>query len=300
MYFQTQELTGSRFMKVLDVAFGPAIIANLSLNIAAGTVLCAPETNSIIQTTALSYLQSVNDTENGLTFVGPEGTLNFLPRTYPQTNATSETSQATFGDNAATAQHYMPHLQIIEDNTDLYTDVQVMIGTGASSQTASGTPTGTTTPQLEEAQSSASVVGALSPRVLQRSGTLFANQLDAQTLAKFLLARYDAPVPRVGSMVMNNADDANLDTMLGLDLWDRLTVQRQGPGESPFNQDSLMIQVQQELTAPTQEWKTTFVTSPYELIYSGGGFPQLATVGAAAYAASVVVAGILNAQAIVA
>jgi len=285
-YFQNVETTDQRLLKVLDVALGPAVVANLTLDFDAGTQLCAPETNPTIQTQGLSYAQSVSDTEAGLLHVGGDGAIHFWNRRHPTTGSRSTTSQGIVGDNLSTATyHYLADLQIVRQNRNLFTDIQAMISTGASSATAAGTPTATTPPQLQEAINTAAQ-GPIGPRVLQRSGLLYASEQGAADLATLYELRYSVPVDEVAVMSLSSlaANQVNLPIMLGSKLWDRLTVQRQGPGESGFSGDQLAIKIDHQMDIDTTEWKTTFALSPYELIPAQA---DVANVAATAYNAHV-------------
>ena len=122
------ELLGnvSRLDIVMNVALLPLTMLNTPYPFR--TPLYA-ETNTLTTTSALNYVQTMTETEPGLIFQGPDGTLQAYSRQYWYLNPTSTTSQAIFSDSANSPYFYDgPSLQIEQDDLDLWTDIQVESG----------------------------------------------------------------------------------------------------------------------------------------------------------------------------
>lgn len=267
--FQHVETTASRCNDALLIGLGQTAYNNIP-NAVMGNSLCFAEVNQTIQTTALSYIGQVAETENGFFFQNAGASVVQLPINWVQTNPTSVTPQAVFADNTSTIYHYgADNFQFPLDDDDLYSTIQIMQSTGTTSITDTGTPT-----ELNDLgqfievtnASSASVFG---PRTLQQSGILLENQSDMYFLANLLLARYAFPIPRVQSVQLSSVVANNLSQMLGRQLWDQVTVQRQGPGETSFSQNSVIEQITHKIDVTKPLWTTVFCLSPFELIYPG-------------------------------
>ena len=268
-YFQRVELSGTRLQECLEVALGATAYANLSANIEPGTVYVLAESFWLLQTTALSYIQSVVDTEWGLFFQGPDGTVHFYERDYPYITSTSITSQAVLGDNTGTSYNYIASgLGIGTVSQEVIPDVQVMITTGATLVTETATSTALVPPSLSEAINSAAVT-AYGPRVYQQSGNISASAASAQTLANLIVSIMGTPPPqraRPKKISLPSTHAANLPVMLGTTLWERVTVQRQDLGSTQFDQDSLIEQINQEWDATKQVLTTSYNSNPYLLL----------------------------------
>jgi hypothetical protein len=285
--FQHIHTTTDRTNDALLIGLGQTAYNNIP-NDVMGNSLCFPEVNQTIQTTALSYIGQVAETENGFFFQNPNATITQLPINWVQTNPSSEISQGLFADNTSTVFHYgVENFQFPLDNEDLYSSIQIMQSTGTTSITDTGTPT-----QLNNLgqfievtnNTSASTFG---PNTLQQSGILLENQSDMYFLANLLLARYAFPIPRVQSIQLSSANANNLPQMLGRQLWDKVTVQRQGPGETSFSQECVVEQITHKIDVTVPVWTTTFALSPFELIYINNGYGSVAGVAAAALGATV-------------
>lgn len=246
-YFQNVEYTGQRIAKALIVA-GYGVYPQ---NLATGSVLCAPETASMTQTLCGDYCLEANDTENGLFYQDPSGTIQFKDRHYPQINSTSTASQATIGDNPSAPYHYdVTGLTIPQDALDLWPDVQTQRNNGVIQQVIN-----------------AAAAAASGWRTLQRTGLLMNADPDALYLAQWLSYLYATPQIRVSSVLLSSlsAQGANLPIMLGLLLWESIIMQRQGSGESPFSQMNVIEGTAHNVDFAQGTWKTTWQLSPFEV-----------------------------------
>jgi hypothetical protein len=246
-YFQNVEYTGQRIAKALIVAgFG-----SFPQNLATGSVLCQPETSSMTQTLCGDYCLGANDTENGLFYQDASGTVQFKDRHYPQTNPTTTTSQATLGDNTGTQFHYdVTGLTIPQDDLDLWPDVQTQRNNGV----------------LQEVLNAASAK-LYGYRTLQRTGLLMDSDNDALYLGQWLSYLYNSPLIRASAVLLSSLANggANLPIMLGANLWDCFTLQRQGQGESQLHELNVLEGFTEVFDAAAGTLKTTWQLSPFEV-----------------------------------
>jgi hypothetical protein len=288
--FQHIHTTTDRTQDCLDIALGATAYNNIPQNIQ-GQSLCFAEPNQLIQTTALSYIAQVAASENGYFFQGPDGTITQYPINYVQTNPTSTTPQGVYTDNPTSPFHYMAQsFQFPQNDEDLYSTIQIMQSTGANPTTDTGAPVQLAAlGQFIEVVNNTSAA-AFGSRTLQQSGILLNSQSDITFLANLLLARYQYPIPQVSSVMLSSADISNLPQILGRRLWDRVTIERAGPGEIPFVQDSVIEQITHSIDVTTPSWSTTFTTSPYELIFVGSGYASnTPAVSATAYQPTILI-----------
>lgn len=131
------DTTAGRLNKVLAVAGLPS---NILVSPYPWKTLLYAETNPVTTTSALNYIQTTTETEPGLIYQGPDGYIYALNRQYQYLNSTSTTSQGEFGDAASVQYHYNgPALQIVQDDLDLFNDIQVQSGRGAGTGFSSTT-----------------------------------------------------------------------------------------------------------------------------------------------------------------
>lgn len=255
---QNQEFTGQRIAAALKVAG----YSSFPQSLATGTVVCAAETASTVQTTLLDYILAAVDTENGLYHQDAAGTLHFFDRNYCQNNSSSITSQGTFGDNAAAPYHYNSiGFQLLADDLDIWPDVQCQRNNGL----------------VQEVTNAASVT-TYGFSSLQRTGLLAEFDLDVNDLAQALLLVYGGNAQlRVQAMVLGAevAQGANIPQMLARILYDRVTVQRAGNDSTMFQQDSVVECISHDFVAELSQRRTTFALSPFELASVPPGYHLL-------------------------
>ena len=267
MWFQSEEYGASvggtsagRFNKVMGVAgLDPSVMLNVPYPF---KTLNYAETGVVTTTSALNYMQTVAFSEPGLIFQSPDGMLAAYNRQYQYRNPTSVTSQATFADAASVSYHYDgTSLAISQDDIDTWNDIQSQSGRSGSILQVWGPV------QSSVAAQSASVYGA---RTLQGLTSLLQEyDSDALALAQNYLAWYSNPIPRVNQMVVNSYTNGgvNLPKMLGLGIYDRITVVYYGQTpNSPFQQDSLIEQISHDVTMEGPSWNTKWGLSPYEIL----------------------------------
>jgi hypothetical protein len=269
-YLQIDQTTGLRIAAAMTVAG----FATIPQNLAAGTMPCAPETSAGVQTTSgavpvgqqLSttpletaitqtllgdYIMTANDTENGFLYQDQSGVIQFKDRHYPQLNATTTTSQATSGDNAAATYHYdVTGFAWPQDDQDLWPIAQVQRNNG-----------------LIAVSADSGAVTAFGPVTYELSGLLFDQDFYSAALAQWITYLYAWPLPRVSGVTLSSKTNAGVDLpiMLGLNLWDSITLQRQGPGETQVSTMMVIESIAHTWDATKPEWTTTLVLSPFEV-----------------------------------
>ena len=268
MWFQIPEYGASvgaepagRFNKVLSVTGLPPETI-LDVPYAFKTELYG-ETNVVTTTSALNYMQTLSETEPGLIFQKPNGFVTAYNRQYQYNNATSTTSQVTIADAASVSVHYEgPSLQIVNDDLDIWNDIQVQSGRPGSILQVWG-PVSSPTAAISETQ--------YGGRTLQGLTSLqFERDPDALAVAQNYGAWYNNPVQRVTQITLNSTGGGGsaIPVMIDRGLYDCITVQYNGqsPG-TPFEQESLIEQITHTIVIDGGPlWSTKYALSPYELI----------------------------------
>lgn len=229
------------------------------------------EQNVVTTTSHLNYLQTTTETEPGIIFQGTDGYIYAYNRQYQYLNPTSASTTFIYGDNPWASYRYDGvQLQIVQDDLDLWNDVQAQSGRPAD------TTTNTSPGVLQEwgpyqsaaASLSAQLYGA---RTMQGLTSLQQqNDTDVLALAQQYLAWYNLPLRRVQQLVQSSAGNngANIVPILSAGLIDRVTVQYQGQTPGPvFTQDSVIESIQHTITIDNgPDWTTTWALSPYEIL----------------------------------
>lgn len=275
MWLQSAELgaaaTGgtstNRLAKLLSIIGLPTSMLNVPYPFR--TYLYA-ETDVVTTTSGLNYLQTMTETEPGLVYQAPNGAINAYSRQYQYLNATSTTSQGTFGDSTSAAYHYEgPSFVLAQDDLDIFNDIQVQSGNTSSggSITEVGQLQEWGPDQSTSMATSASIYGA---RTLQGLTSLqFENDSDVLAVAQNYAQWYGYPIIRVQAITCNSFANggANLPQMLARNLYDCITVQYEGQVVGPqFSQEALIESVTDDVNLANPSWQTTWALSPYELL----------------------------------
>lgn len=170
---------------------------------------------------AMSALQSVVETENGIHFVARDGTLTFNSR---GARYNSTTPLYIFGERADLGEYAYEELTLDYDPTHLANLVQV---------------TQSSTSQVFTAADKASQT-AYFPRNMTR--TLNASSgLECQDAANYLLSRYKQPVTRITSLKLHPGANASLwPVCLSLELGTRIRVMRRPFGAPAIQLDAFV------------------------------------------------------------
>ncbi len=247
--FASPQYSGQRIAAILAAVGWPTFLENL----ATGISQVQAATGTLTQTQALSYIQTIEATEQGLFFVDESGRGTFRDRHYVVSAPAALVSNATLSNNPALAGAYRYLIGSMvpgEDALDLWTDVQ------GSRQNGN--------PQQAFNQANATKYGWRS--LTGFTGMLQESDTEVLALCQWLLAHYDAPLTRVRSIAMDNTygQGANLPAMLGRTFLDRVTVDwlPMDGTATHFTQDSLIESIQHEVTQGY--WRTTWGLSPAE------------------------------------
>ena len=223
-------------------------------------------TTPVTNTTALSVIQTINDTEIGIFYQDGSGNFNFDTRQYLYRDAgnTAPTGGFKFVDDSTSgASNYdAGTLQITRDDADVWTTVIV-------------------TPQNGTPQTYENVAGedSYGYSTLTKSTTDVSVQ-DALQEANYLGGIYQSPLPRVGMVELRSETNngGNLATMLSSDLQKRVTFHRQGPGAVAFATDMVIEQINHSFTADPGSWHTDYVLDPYSIRFSTQASPLYFTI----------------------
>lgn len=233
------DLAGARVSRVLDraeVGF-PSDLRS----IATGDTTMGPTT---FGTNAATYLQLVAKSEGGALYVSKTGVLTFEARsTGPGTN------KCTFSDDGDAAN--VPYLTIDQDmGVDLLYNQVKTSGTSGS----------------EQVVSDADSINAYQVRTLDRTGQLALNDSDMLGQANYLLGRFKVPELRLRQVVVraDSLATARQVELLGLELTDRVTVERTPPGggtPSMISQAALVDGIDWSITDGGTSWLATVTMS---------------------------------------
>jgi len=225
--------------------------------------------------TALDLILQVCDTDIGSFYQEPDGTFSYYNQLYYGNWAwTSSTSKGTWtlnntyapAPNAAhtwadtgvsgTVPYHGQSLQVLRDDTDLWTSVKV-------------TPQAGTTQVFENL--------AAEPRwgytTLGKSSTLHTTLDDALSTATYLGFLYQAPKPRIGYVELRaeTANGAYIPSLIGSELGDIVNFQRNPSGASAggsINSNFIIESISHDFQADPGQWHTSFVLDPYPVAAS--------------------------------
>jgi hypothetical protein len=188
--------------------------------------------STLVNTTALEHLQAVARSENGLFFVGKDGSAVFRQRQFA-----APSSMATFGDSAPD----LPYSDLVFEEAPIWNEIR-LTGTGA-----------------EQVQTDATSQAAYFRRSNVQSGYLQASDSDLAALAGWQLTRFKDPTYRVSSMVVQPQKSPAVlwPQVLGREIGDCITIKRQPPGAAGIiTQVSVIEGIEHEVTPET--WTTRF------------------------------------------
>ena len=242
-----------QIMKIVGVVSTSGTKTTAPLNLASGYTYCADETGSVIGQTALDYALQIADTEAGFLYQDPTGTIQFRNRFYPQENAGTG---LTLSDGATADGRYMLGVDVVLDDLDTWNIAQMTSPDGSVVEVTADTS-----------------VALYGPRTFTLS-SVWANTKNAITaLGQMITTRFATPKTRVTRIVLENTytdpagNLANIPIMLGLDLWDSLTLVRSGSASTALSASVVVEHIEHTYDAETASWQTAFTLSPYEMNY---------------------------------
>lgn len=226
------ETTAARFTRVMGFTNLPAALYQTAIN-PKGNISQIGTTSKIVD-----ELKITADTEGGFIFATKAGVLKFTDRNYPWTNSTSANSQATFADTGAVGTlKYGTEIDYQWDAEQLRNQVSITF-------TGDGTTTSTNA-------AIAAAYGGQSATINSYA------QLpsDAVSLATFELGTGGTLVPRVSPIeIGNNTADTAWQTILGLELLDRITLTTTPSTGSAISNVMLINGIEHDITP--ERWYT--------------------------------------------
>lgn len=235
-----QQLTGARINAILDRIGWPAAARAIDT----GVQTVAKET--VTGQNALSYLQLIADSDNGLFFIDGAGNAVFHDGAHRATAARSIAPQAVFGDGGPGTSElpYVGSPGFLKPADQIWNQVTVSYGLKDQTVTVSDY-----------------VSQRRGLRALPTRETRLVNATAALALANTLLARFKDPPERFTSVTIDPRRFPGLwAAALGLEVGDRVTVKRgPAPGGAVVSKDCWIESVAHsiQLDSP-QSWSTTF------------------------------------------
>lgn len=203
-----------------------------------------------------SPLAAVNDvatTENGLAFINQAGQLTFLGRGTLQT-VPYNTSQGTFGDNAAEIAYPMGDGKLTVDDQDLWTQFQVQKHGGA----------------LFTARAPQATINRFyTVRQPATVNTLTSSDFEAPQLANWLLNQSSVPAPRVDTINMKGTA-GNLASILAPDLGALVTYKGRPAGVGTVSQAARILGMKESADMKERIWHTSwllFAREPQAMVW---------------------------------
>jgi len=202
------DAVGTRVGEVLDIVGWPS--ADRDVDTGTTNITTASPRSA----TAVSYLQTLEATEQGLLFVAGDGDITFIDREALNTAARHTTSQTTFSDDGSNARYFDASLSFEYDDDQLRNEV-VVSGDGIETQRATDATSATTYGKRSESIT-----------------TFIPDHRVARSLAEYrVLVRKD-PVTRPSAFTVKpERDHAGIyPVLLDLEIGDRITVERTPQG----------------------------------------------------------------------
>ncbi len=228
------DATGVRVGRILDNAQWPSSLRTIDT----GYSTCQATSGADPAGFALPMLNDVLATELGLLAVDGSGNVVFYDRLHPYLNSRSQTVQATVSDANDVD---MLALQVSRDRSLVFTQARITRNGGTEQvygDTAAQTKYGVRT------------YGG-------QAGTLLRTDVDAASLATWIVGRFKTPVDRIRSVVIDGATQAQWATLLPLTFLDRMRAIRDY-GPNTIDVQVVIIGMEQDITQDS--WLFTYNT----------------------------------------
>ena len=244
----TGEASGTRVKRILDAAKWPGAGLSTSADRDLDTGSSTLGAYELAGGTALDYLQTLFDTEQGQMYMGIDGALStdsVFKFVWRQRHATitatrSNTSQATFTDSGTLK---YADLELSYDETKVFNESRVTRSGGA-----------------EQTAADKASQDNYFRRTYEKSSLLYATDAESFDHATWAINRYSDPLTRVESITIKpQRDPANLwPQVLGREIGDRVTVTR-----SAISKAVIIEGISHDYDG--EEWTTVFRCSPADL-----------------------------------
>ena len=225
--------------------------------------------------TALDLILQICDTDIGSFYQEPNGTFSYYNQLYygtwswnstTSTGTWSPTSYSPTGDHvwtddeSSTYHYYGPTLQVVRDDVDTWTTVNVSPQSG--------------TQQIYENTANESRWGY---STLTKSGTVHTTLSLALSTANFLGNLFKTPLPRVGNVELRSETNngQNMTALLNTEFGDVVTFKRNSPNSStsgtyPSQQglistNMVVESISHDFQAEPGFWHASFILDPYPI-----------------------------------
>jgi hypothetical protein len=246
--------SGSRIAKVLTFQGIPASLQNIAQGISNVQAPTAPN----LTTPALSYIQTVEKTEQGFFYIDETGLYTYRDRHYILANTAATVSNGTFGPGFA--YQYLPGIVPAMDALDLWNSAPASAAQNATVGVLGTIWDYTDLPSIRY-HGKRTLTGY--------TGMLQTSDLESAGLSQYLVSKYKVPYARVRSIKLSSVTSSGqtLPQQLGRKLLDRISIIWKPIDPTPtntgnFNQDSLIESIQHDF-APDM-WNTTWMLSPVD------------------------------------
>lgn len=201
-----------------------------------------------------SAITNIAQTEQALLYVDRNGYLVYRIRQA----ATNQGIQAVLGENTATGElPYRVTLELDYDPQYINNDVQVT-HVGIGQVQTSIFATGSVNISLKNVAS----INLFGDHSLQVN-SYFANVIESINLANYLLSQYSTPIMRVAQVeLIPGANPAQFATVLGLDIGDRITLNRRPIGAPPISLSVMIIGIHHDVEWKSGKWTTKLDLMP--------------------------------------
>lgn len=244
---QPQETIASRVGEILT-------IANIGSSYNGSQTIVAADS---IQSTALSYLQQLEQTEAGSMFMDESGLLRFEERHYRSKNKL--TVQATFGDGDSSSELPYTVLEPVFNDTQLIND-QIVTASKAINPLAAPA----------EYSDTASMLAYGPSAVATPLDMLVADSNEAADMAWWRVQRFKTPALRFDSLTFMPAASATLlwPQALGRVMGDLIECIRRPPSGNVIDQDCHIDAIEHTWDGNSMIWTTRWGLSPKAAVYS--------------------------------
>lgn len=243
-YNVNSETSGQRITSVLAL---PEVDYTGTTSIATGTVNLGHDSSYTVPqgTNTLTYLQQINDAEQGRLFMDRNGQLVFQERI----GTTLDPSMIVFADDGTGAKYV--DLQVEFDADNVVNRVYVQALDGKNSTT-----------------SDAASIAQYFTQNTTILNSLLHEQAQINALATYLLE--PDPEPRYTSLTtwFGGLTSGQRDTVAELDIGDTITITKQIPGIGSGNTSDLAIEGIQGIIDVNRGHTITFYTSPTTVLYN--------------------------------
>ena len=222
--------------------------------------------NPVTTSTPLDLILQITETDIGVFYQQFDGNFAFLDQNYfgiwawnPSTNtgtwtlnpAISPSGNYVWTDDGTGVPYYGPSTQILRDDVDLWTSVQVNPQAGI--------------PQIYTNTSAEPRYGY---STLVKSAPINSSLNAALSSANYLGYIYKSPLARVNSVELRaeTENGATIPAMLGTNIYDVIQFKRSSPGASTAGSVNLNMAVESisnNFLANPGQWHTTFILDPY-------------------------------------